>query len=71
MVGGEETVGHVYSDALLSFGGKAVYQQREINVAALGAVVFGFITQGSDLVFEDELGFVEHAADQGAFTVVY
>jgi acyl-CoA reductase-like NAD-dependent aldehyde dehydrogenase len=36
-VGGEEPAGEVDGDPLLALGGQAVHEQRQVEVAALGA----------------------------------
>jgi len=36
-IGGEEAVGDVDRDALLALGGESVDEQREVDIAALGA----------------------------------
>ena len=69
-VGGEEAVGDVDGDALFTFGGQTIDQQREIDVLALRAHLFRVGFEGCELVFEHHLAVVEQAADQGGFAVV-
>ena len=70
MIRAEKTVGHVDCNALFALGCKAVYQQRKINVATLGSQPFGFFEQRGNLIVENQLGFVKHTSNEGAFTVV-
>ena len=69
-VGGEEAVGDVDRDALLAFRGEAVEEQREVQIPALGADLLGVGLQRRQLVLEQHLRLVQHAADQRALAVV-
>ena len=40
MIGAKEAVGHINGDALLALGGQTVYQQRKVNITALGTLFF-------------------------------
>src|SRR5699024_786066 len=71
LVGGEEAVGDVDGDALLALGGEAVDQQRHVELFALGAVFLRFGGYGRQLVFEQQVRFIQQAADHGAFAVVH
>ena len=69
--GGEEAIGDIDGDALLALGLQAIDQQREIDVLAGGAVLgAGIAFQRGQLVFEDQLGVVEQAADQRRLAVI-
>ena len=71
MIRAEKTVGHIDGNALFALGGEAVYQQGKINIAALRAQLFGIFEQGGDLILKHQLGFIQHAPNQGAFAVVH
>ncbi len=65
-LGREEPVGHVDGDALLAFGGQAVDQQGEVELAALGADLLRVRLERGQMVLEDQFGLVEEAPDQRA-----
>ena len=67
----EEAVGDVDGDPLLALGAETVHQQREIKLLALGPKLFGFGFQGLQLIFEDQLGFIEQPPDQGGLAVIH
>ena len=69
-VGGEEAIRNVDGDALLTFGGQAVDEQREIEIAALRADFFRVGFERLELVFEDELRLVQQPADQRGLAVI-
>ena len=71
LVGGEEAVGDINGDALLPLGFQPVHQQREINIVAVGAELLGVFFQRRQRVFEQELGVVQQAPDQGALAVIH
>ena len=66
----EEAIGDIDGDALLALGFEPVDQQREIDVVAVGAVLSGVALKRRQLVFEDQLGVVEQAADQRRLAVI-
>ena len=70
VLGGEEPVGHVDRDALLTFGRQAVEQQREVEVAALRADLGRVDLERGEVIFEHQMGLVQQASDQGALAVV-
>ena len=70
-LGAEESVCHIDGDALLALGGQAIDQQREIDLAVLGAVAARIGFQRRELVVEQQLGVVQQAADQRAFSIVH
>src|SRR5690606_33355095 len=70
LVSGKEAVGHIDRNALLAFGRQAVDEQREVDGVALGAPFSGVGFDSGQLVFEQHLGFVKQAPDQGAFAVI-
>ena len=69
-LGGEVAVGDVDRDALLALGLQPVEQQREVEVAALGADLGRVGLERGEVVFEHEVRLVEQAADEGALAVV-
>ena len=71
VIGAKETVSHINGNALLSFSRQAIYQKREINVATLGALLFGVLQQRRHLILKNKLSLIEHASDQGALAIVY
>ena len=68
--GGEIAIGDVDGDALLALGLEAVDHEGQVQLAALGAVELALGFEGGDLVFQEQLGVVEQAADQRALAVV-
>ena len=70
VLGREEPVGDVDGDALLALGGEAVDQEREVELAALGADLLRVGLERGEVVLEDELGVVEQPADEGGLAVV-
>ena len=68
--GREITVGHVDGDALLALGLQAVEQQREIDLGAVGAVLFRIAFERGQMIVENEVLLVEQAADQSRLAVV-
>jgi len=70
LVGTEETVGDVDGDALLALRGKAIHQQREIDLAVLGAMALAVRLQRRQLVVQQQAGVVQQAPDQRALAVV-
>ena len=69
-VGGEEAVGDVDGDALLALGLEPVDQQREIDLAALRAVLARVALKRRHLIVEDLLGVVQEPPDQGGLAVI-
>jgi len=69
--GAEEAIRDVDGDALLPLRGQAIDQQREIELAALGAVPAAVRFQRGDLVVQQQFGVVQQAPDQGALAVVH
>ena len=69
-LGREEPVGHVDRDALLALGGQAVEQQREVEVAALGADLGRVGLERGEVILEHEVRLVEQAADERRLAVV-
>src|SRR5882724_1527824 len=70
-VGGEEAIGDVDGNALLALGLQSVDQKREIDVIAGGAELLGILFRRSQRVFEQQLGVIEQAPDQGGLAVVH
>ena len=70
LVGGEKAVGNVDRDALLALGGEAVEEQREVEVAALGADLLGIGFESRQLILVEHLRLVKQAPDQRALAVV-
>ncbi len=68
--GGEEPIGDVDGDPLFPLGGQAVDEEREVELAALGADRLGIGLERGQLVLEHELGVVEQPTDQGRLAVV-
>ncbi len=66
----EIAIGDVDGDALLALGFQAVEQQGEIDVRSVGAVFFRIAFECGQMIVENEILFVEQAADQGRFAVV-
>ena len=54
-LGREEPVGHVDRDALLALGGQAVHQEREVELATLGADFLRVGFERGQVVLEDQL----------------
>ena len=69
-LGREEPVGDVDGDALFAFGGEAIDQEREVELAALCADLLRVGFERGEVVLEDELGLVQEAPDQCALAVV-
>src|SRR5690554_1396817 len=67
---GEIPIGHVDGNTLFTLGGKAVYQQCQVYLFALGAVAPGVSGECGQLVVKDLLRLPEQASNQGAFAVV-
>ena len=70
LIGVEEAVGDVDRDALLTLGGKAIDQQREVNLLPLRADPLAVVFKRGQLVFEDHLAVVKQPPDQGALAIV-
>jgi hypothetical protein len=70
LVGGEGAIGHVDGDALFAFGGKAIDEKGEIELASLCADALGIAFQGGELVLEEHFRFVEKPADERRFAVI-
>src|SRR5215813_1960095 len=70
LVGGEESIGDVDGDRLLLLSRQAIQEEGEIETTALGAHLLRVGLEGCELVLEEEVGFIEEAANQGAFAVV-
>jgi hypothetical protein len=68
--GGEEAVGDVDRDALLALGRQAVQQQREVEVAVVGAAGARVALQRRQLILEDQLRLPQQPADERALAVV-
>jgi len=60
---GEIAVGDIDRDALLALRRKAIDQQREVDLLALGAVALAVSFESGELVVEYLLGLVEQSAD--------
>ena len=71
LLGREVAVGHVDRDALFPLGSKPVDEQRQVGVAALGAVLLAVALDRRELVLVDALGVVEQPADERALAVVH
>src|SRR3990172_2928156 len=69
-VRGKEAVGDVNGDALLALGGQTVEEQCEIQITPLGTDLFRVALERRQLILEDQLRFVEQAADERALAVV-
>ena len=69
-LGREEPVGDVDGDALLALGGEAVDEQREVELAALGADLLRVGLERGEVVLEHELRVVEQPPDERALAVV-
>ena len=69
-LGGEVAVGYVDGDALLPLRHQAVQQQGVVQLP-VGAAHPGLHLQRPLLIGEEELGVVEHMADQGGLAVVH
>ena len=52
------------------FGGKSIYQQCKVDVAALSAMTFGVGLQDTQLIVKDLFRLPQQAADQRAFAVI-
>jgi hypothetical protein len=70
LLGREEPVGDVDRDALLPLGGQAVDEEREVEFAALGALL-GVGLQRLEVVLEDQVRLVQQPADQRGLAVVH
>ena len=70
LLGGEEAVGDIDGDALLALGGQAVDQQREVELAALGAELLGVASSAASWSSKSSLRVVEQAADQRRLAVI-
>ncbi len=70
LVGGEVAIGDIDGDALLALGRQPVDQQREIEIAALGAELPRIALERRELVVEQQLGFIEQPADQRGLAVI-
>ena len=68
--GREEPVSDVDRDALLALRLQAIDKQREIRHVAESAVLSTVARQGRQMVFRNDLGVEQQAADQGALAVV-
>ena len=71
LFGVEVAVGDVDGDALLALGLQAVDEQREVDLVAGRAPLAAVAGDGGQLVLEDLLAVVQHAADQRALAVVH
>ena len=56
---GEKTIRHVDGDFLLALRLKSIDQQRQVETFALGAEFLRVGFERLQLIFEDQLGFVE------------
>jgi hypothetical protein len=69
-VGREVAIGDVDRDALLAFGGEAVEEQREVELAALRADAPRLRVERLDLIVEQRAALVEETSDERALAVV-
>ena len=69
-VGGEEAPRDIDRDALFALGFQSVEQQREVEIAAGGAVAAGVARERPLMIFEQELCVVEQPADERRLAVV-
>ena len=67
----EEAIGDVDRNSLLTFGGKAIDQQREIDFLSLAAGALRIRFERGELILEDHLRIVEQPPDQRRFAVVH
>jgi hypothetical protein len=69
-IGGEEAIGDVDGDALLTLGGEAVEQEREVQVVALRADALRVDLERGELILEQQLRLPQQPADERALAVV-
>jgi hypothetical protein len=55
---------------LLALGGETIEKEREVETVTLGAGLPGVGGERRQLVFEQEIGFVEESPDQRALAIV-
>ena len=67
----EKAIGDIDRNALFALGSEPVDQQRKVDVLTLGPDPPAVVFQSGELVFEDHLGIVQQATDQGGFTVIH
>lgn len=67
--GGEVAVGDIDGDALFAFGAQAVGEVGQVDLAATGDV--GGTFERLQLIFQDRLGIIEQAADEGGLPIVH
>ena len=70
VLGGEEAVRDIDGDALLTFCGEAVDEEREVEFATLCADLLGIGLERGEMVLEHELRVVEQATDERGLAVV-
>ncbi len=69
-VGAEITVGNVDGDTLFTLGLQTIHQQGQVEFAVGGVEFLGVFFNGGQLVFKNQLGVVQHAADQSGLAVI-
>ena len=67
---GKKAIRHIDRNTLLTLGLKTVDQQREVQLAALGAVAFGIAFERAQVILENPFGVEQQAPDQGRLAVV-
>ena len=70
-VGGEESIGHIDGDPLLTLGGETVDQEREVDALALRADALAVRLQCRELILEQHLAVVQEPSDERRFSVVH
>ena len=71
LFGAEKAIGDVDRDALFAFGGKAINQQREVDLLPLRALLLAVGFQRGQLILEDHLAVIEQPPDQGGLAIVH
>ena len=66
----EITVGYIDRDSLLTFGLKAVNEQREVDAFAGSARLSAVFFYRRELIFIDHFGVVEQASNERALAII-
>ncbi len=71
LVGGEEAIGNVNSNALFALRLQSIQEKGVVYLAILGADALAFRRQSGKLVFEQQFRIPQQAADKGALAIVH
>ena len=70
LLGAEIAVSHVDGDALFALSLQAIHQQGQVDVLVGGVVLLRVFGNRGQVVFKNQLGIMQQAANQGGFAVI-